>query len=263
MPLRQLKLIYEKRRNVLTGILRKDNKINKSRKDQINGAISEIDILLKTIETLREQEIADNQKIDFKMQGSKDFLNNVSIIKKISSKLNVKFDNSQTKQNLINIFVRKCEIKAKYEFFAKLAKNEGYEHLAQTFLEYAEHEKQHARLVYKYLGWVHNTKDNVREAADMENNFHSNIYTEFEKTAVEENFKDAAELFKQLAQIDAEHEKKFLKILRMFHENKVFRSEHVVRWKCRNCGNIIEGKDAPKKCTVCKESQSHFEKQEE
>ena len=260
MPLRQLRAMYEKRRHVLSNMLQTDRTIDRSRREQIHGAITEIDTLLKTIDNLREQEIQDNQSLDAKMDGSKDIIKKGSeLLQKINERIHVKFENSQTKKNLMNVFVRKCETKTRYEFFSKLAKNEGYESISHVFSEFAEHENQHARILFKMLNLDHDTFDNIREAADIEQNYHKNIYSEFETVAIKENFKDIAELFKDLAQIEAEHEKKFLRLLRKFHEKRIFKNEHVVKWKCRNCGHVAEAKEAPKRCPVCKESQGYFE----
>jgi rubrerythrin len=251
--------MYEKRKHVLTGLLSKNSKLDRSRKDQINGAISEIETLLKTIDTLRDQEIHENEKLGTRTEMASKTNIFEDVIKKISDKMNVKLEQSQTKHNLVNIFIRKCETRTRYEFFAKLARNEGYEHVAETFMQFAEQENQHAKIVFKQLNLVKKTADNIREAADIENHYHQQLYGQYENTAKQEGFKDIAGLFKELGEIEAEHEKKFLKLLRTFHENKVFRSEHVERWRCRNCGHVSESKEAPKKCIVCKQGQAFFE----
>ena len=106
---------------------------------------------------------------------------------------------------------------------------------------------------------MHNTNENIREAADIENYYHKDMYAEFESIARHENLEEIADFFKDLSQIEEEHEKKFLKLLRHFHERNIFRSDHVVKWKCRNCGHITDNKEAPKKCPVCKENQGYFE----
>lgn len=254
MSLQQLRSVYEKRRMMLTNALKKDLKMDKSRKDQLSGAISEIDILVKTIDSLRDQEIIDDRKLTSQRITITDDKN---MLQKIHSK--VKFEESLTKKNLLNIFVRKCETRTKYEFFASLAKNEGYENVAHTFTEFADHEKEHAKILFRYLNLTKSTKENILQAANMEQHYHKELYTQFEEIARAERFIEIADLFKELSQIEAEHEKKFLKLLNKFHAKNIFKSEYVVKWKCRNCGRIIEAKEAPRKCIVCKKPQSFFE----
>lgn len=254
MPLRQLKSLYEKRKNTLNDLL-KDTKIGMIRKEQINGAIAEIESFLKSIETFREQEIQDNRKLDAKTSL------NISkgIFKSINDKLKSRFDNSQTRKNLMLLFIKKCETSIRYEIYSKLAKNEGYESIAYTFKECSDNEKEHAKLLFKYLNLDNKTRDNIIDSADIERQYHSIMYDEFEDTASKEKFKDIAEFIKELSDIEAEHEKKFLKLLKIIHENKMFIADSIVRWKCRNCGHVTDSKEAPKKCKVCKKTQAFFE----
>lgn len=254
MPLRQLKSVYEKRRQTLNDLIKNKN-IKHDMKEQITGAISEINSFLKTIDTLREQEIQDDRKLDAKTN-----LNlSKGVFKSINDKLTSRFDNSQTRKNLILLFLKKCETTVRYEFYSKLAKNEGYESIAHVFREFSEHEKEHAKILFKYLNWNGKIWNNIIESADIEKQFHSRLYDEFEDTAMKEKFKEISEFIKELSEIDAEHEKKFLKLMRIVHENKIFTAESVVRWKCRNCGFLIDAKEAPQKCKVCKQSQAFFE----
>ena len=130
---------------------------------------------------------------------------------------------------------------------------------AHVFKEFSEHEKEHARIIFRYLGWERKTKENLIESADLERQCHSKLYDEFEDTATKEKFRDIAEFIGDLSGIEAEHEKRFLRLLKALKENKAFAQDSVVRWKCRNCGHIIDAKEAPKKCKVCKKSQAFFE----
>lgn len=254
MPLRKLKEIYEKRKQMLNELLY-DKKISISRKEQIAGAITEIEGLLKTIENLREEEIQDNKKIEEKTS-----LNiNKNLFKSITDKINNKFNSSQTKKNLVLLFLKKAETSIRYEFYSKIAKKEGYENISHIFKEYSEQEKEHARIIFNYLGWDLKTKHNIIEAADIERQCHDKMYEEFEDTAYKEKFKEIGEFIKELSEIEAEHEKKFLKLIKIMNENKLFYSEHIVKWRCKNCGYIAESKEAPKKCKVCKKTQSFFE----
>lgn len=254
MPLRRLKSLYEKRQQTLKELLH-DRKITPARKEQIHGALGEIDSFIKAIDTFREQEIQDNQKLDEKtsLDVSK------SIFKSIHEKIKSRFDSSKTRKNLILLFLKKTETTVRYEFYSKLAKNEGYESIAHVFKEFSEHEKEHARILFKYLGWDMKTKYNVMESADIERQCHSKMYDEFEDTAMKEKFKDIAEFVRELSEIEAEHEKKFLRLMKIMNDNRVFSSDMIVRWKCRNCGYVSDAKEAPKKCKVCKKTQAFFE----
>ncbi|MGV8150275.1 MAG: rubrerythrin family protein [Candidatus Woesearchaeota archaeon] len=254
MPLRQLKSLYEKRKLTLEGLL-KSGKLTSSRKEQIHGAITEIDSFLKTIDTFRDQEIQDNRKLDEKTS-----LNLSSgIFKNIQEKIKSKFDSSQTRKNLMLLFLKKCETTVRYEFYSKLAKTEGYESIAHLFKELSDEEKEHAKVLFKHLNWDGKTKSNIIESADIERQCHTKMYDEFEDTALKEKFKEIAEFIKDLSEIEAEHEKKFLKLLKVMHDNRIFAAESIVRWRCRNCGHLTDSKEAPKKCRVCKKTQGYFE----
>jgi rubrerythrin len=254
MPLRQLKSLYEKRQQTLTALL-KDRKITPIRREQIHGALSEIDSFLKAIDTFRDQEIQDNRKLDAKtsIDVSK------SIFKSIHDKVKSRFDSSETRKNLVLLFLKKTETTVRYEFYSKLAKNEGYESIAHVFREFSDNEKEHAKILFKYLGWDNKTKLNIMEAADIERQCHTKMYDEFEDTAMKERFKEIAEFIKELSEIEAEHEKKFLRLMKIMHDNRVFTADMIVRWKCRNCGYVSDAKEAPKKCKVCKKTQAFFE----
>lgn len=247
--------MYEKRKNTLSSILKSDKKLNPARREQINGAIAEIDSLLKAIETLREQEIHDNQKLDAKtsLDISK------GMFHRIKGNLQSRFDSSETKKNLTLLFLKKCETRVRYELYSKIAKSEGLEKIAHIFREFSEQEKEHAQLVFKHLHWDRATKENVLESADTERQSHSKLYDESEDTARKEKFNEIADLIKELSVIDAEHERRFLSLLKILHENKIFISDNAVRWKCRNCGFQIESREAPLKCRVCKQSRAFFE----
>ncbi|HIH31462.1 TPA: rubrerythrin family protein [Candidatus Woesearchaeota archaeon] len=259
MPLRQLKNVYEKRKQMLTELLKSDKKLGLSKKEQIQGALSEIDSFLKTIDTLRDQEIDDNRKLDEKTSLN---ISGSGLFKVFNDKMASRFDASQTKKNLMLLFLKKCETTLRYEFYAKLAKDEGYESIAHVFKEFSEHEKEHAKLVFKHLNWAKKTDFNLLESADIEKQCHSKMYMEFEDTARKEKFKAIADFIKDLTEIEVEHEKRFIKLFKKLKDKSVFVSEHFVKWKCRNCGHIFESKEAPHNCKVCKHSQAFFEMSE-
>jgi rubrerythrin len=254
MPLRQLKSVYEKRKHTMKELL-KNRRLGHDRREQVNGALSEIDSFIKTIDTLREQEIKDNQKISARL--SLDLGH--SIFKGINEKFQSRFDKPETRRNLVLLFLKKCETTTRYGFYSELAKKEGYEAIAHNFAEFSGQEKEHAQLLFKYLNWDRKTKDNLLESADIERQCHTKLYDEFEDTAFKEKFKEIGDFIRELSDIEAEHEKRFIKVLKVLQDNKAFSSETISKWKCRNCGYIAETKLAPKKCKVCKKSQAFFE----
>ena len=168
---------------------------------------------------------------------------------------------SRTEKNLQAAFAGESQARNKYTYYASRAKKEGYEQIAAIFLETAENEKEHAELWFKYLhnGAVPTTVENLKDAADGENYEHTEMYKEFAKVAREEGFAEIACKFELVGKIEAEHEKRYLKLLENVKDQKVFIAPDVVVWKCRNCGHIHVGKEAPKVCPTCNHAQSYFE----
>lgn len=256
MPLRSLKDIYEKRRSTLKSTLEQRN-LDKDRKAEINGAIAEIDALIKTIDKLRQQEIEDNRLLEIK--GTSNVLDHIPVVSRFNDKNKNKFENSGTKHSLNEAFMKKCEARTRYEIFGNIAKEEGYEHIAQIFYETAVNEREQARIILEYMKEDKDTVQNLRFAADSERTYHEYYYTHYEKISAEEKYPAITEFFKELAHIDMEHEKRFLKLLKSFNENKVFRKDIIVKWRCKECGYSIEANDAPARCRVCKAPKGKFE----
>jgi rubrerythrin len=256
MPLRSLKDIYEKRKSTLKSTL-EQNDVDKDRRAEINGAIAEIDALIKTIDKLRQQEIEDNRLLEVK--GSSNVLDHIPVVNKFNDKSKNRFDNSGTKHSLNEAFMKKCEARTKYEIFGNIAKEEGYEHIAQIFFETANNEREQARIIVEYMKEDKDTAQNLRLAADLERTYHEYYYTHYEKVATEEKYPAIVSFFKELAHIDAEHEKRFLKLIKSFNEDKVFRKDIIVKWRCKDCGYMIEAHDAPNTCKVCKAHKGKFE----
>lgn len=171
---------------------------------------------------------------------------------------------SRTEQNLQTAFAGESQARNKYTYFASKAKKEGYEQIAAIFLETAENEKEHAKLWFKYLhgGEVPTTVENLKAAAEGENYEWTEMYKEFAQVAREEGFLEIAAKFELVGKIEAEHEKRYLKLLENVKDQKVFIAPDVVVWKCRNCGHIHVGKEAPKVCPACNHPQSFFELRE-
>ncbi len=168
---------------------------------------------------------------------------------------------SKTEKNLQTAFAGESQARNKYTYFASKAKKEGYEQIAAIFLETADNEKEHAEIWFKYLhgGAVPTTEVNLQEAANGENYEWTEMYAQFAKEAREEGFLEIAAKFELVAKIEAEHEKRYLALLEKVKGGKVFIAPDVVVWKCRNCGHIHVGKEAPKVCPACNHAQSYFE----
>ena len=171
---------------------------------------------------------------------------------------------SRTEKNLQTAFAGESQARNKYTYYASRAKKEGFEQIAAIFLETADNEKEHAEIWFKYLhgGSVPTTVENLKDAADGENFEWTDMYKEFAKVAREEGFLEIAAKFEMVGKIEAEHEKRYLKLLENVKGGKVFIAPDVVVWKCRNCGHIHVGKEAPKICPVCNHAQSYFELRE-
>lgn len=168
---------------------------------------------------------------------------------------------SRTEKNLLEAFAGESQARNKYTYYASKAKKEGYEQIAAIFLETADNEKEHAELWFKYLhdGKVPTTTENLKDAAEGENFEHTEMYKRMAKEAREEGFEEIALKFELVGKIEAEHEKRYLKLLEKVKSNKVFIAEDVVVWKCRNCGHIHIGKEAPEICPTCAHAKSYFE----
>ena len=168
---------------------------------------------------------------------------------------------SKTEKNLMIAFSGESEARNKYSFYASKAKKDGYEQIASIFEETANNEKEHAKLWFKALnnGEIPSTIDNLKDAANGENYEWTQMYKGFAIVAKEEGFDDIAKLFEMVADIEKNHEQRYLKLVENIEENKVFHKDEEVIWICRNCGHVYYGKDALKVCPVCKHPESFME----
>lgn len=168
---------------------------------------------------------------------------------------------SRTEQNLWAAFAGESQARNKYTYFASQADKEGYKQMAAIFLETAENEKEHAKLLFKFLmgGAVPSTEENLLAAAEGENEEHTKMYPEFEKIAREEGFDKIADVLKEIGEVEEEHEKRYRKLLANLKEKTVFKKDKSVKWKCRNCGYVHEGPEAPESCPACAHPQSYYE----
>lgn len=166
---------------------------------------------------------------------------------------------TQTEKNLMAAFAGESQARNKYNFYSQTAKKEGFEHIAKVFLETAENERAHAKQAFKYLGGLGNTAENLKDAADGENYEWSTMYKEFEEVARKEGFAEIADWFREVAEVEEEHEKRYLKLLANVKEGKVFKRQEKVQWRCLNCGYIHTGAEAPETCPACFHPQAWYE----
>ena len=166
---------------------------------------------------------------------------------------------SKTEKNLMEAFAGESQARNKYTYFASVAKKEGYEQIAALFLETAENEKEHAKIHFKYLNGISDTKANLAAAAAGENYEWTDMYDRMAKEADEEGFTEIAAKFRGIGAIEKEHEARFRRLLENVENGEVFKRGSITIWKCRNCGHIVVGTEAPKVCPVCNHPQYYFE----
>ena len=179
---------------------------------------------------------------------------------------------TRTEKNLMQSFAGESQARMRYTYFASQAKKEGYEQISAVFTETAEQEKEHAKRFFKFLeggmvevnasfpaGVIGNTAENLKAAAAGENEEWSELYPSFAKIAEEEGFKAIAAVFRLIAKVEAEHERRYKALLARVEEGKVFEREEEIEWQCRNCGYIHRGKKALDTCPACAHPQAYFE----
>ncbi len=168
---------------------------------------------------------------------------------------------TKTEANLWAAFAGESQARNKYSYYASKAKKDGYQQIAALFEETANNEKEHAKIWFKLLngGSVSDTISNLKAAAAGENDEWTDMYPSFAKVAEEEGFTDIAKLFLAVAEIEKEHEQRYLKLLQNIEEGIVFSRDGDKIWKCRNCGHVHVGKEAPEVCPVCDHPQAYFE----
>ena len=170
-----------------------------------------------------------------------------------------KYKGTKTEQNLLAAFAGESQARNKYTYFASVAKKEGYEQISSIFLKTADNEKEHAKLWFKELNGIGDTKDNLYAAADGENFEWTDMYENFAKTAEQEGFADLAKKFRLVAAIEKRHEQRYRELLKNVETNEVFKKSQIKIWECRNCGHIEISTQAPEVCPTCNHPQSYFE----
>jgi rubrerythrin len=183
---------------------------------------------------------------------------------------------TKTEQNLLKAFAGESQARNRYEFFASAARKEGYEQIAAIFMETSLQEKEHAKRFFKFLeggvteitasypsGMIRTTKENLKAAAEGENEEWTDLYMHFSETAKEDGFPEVAAAFKMIAKVEAEHERRYLKLLQNISEDKVFIKDGKVWWKCLNCGYVYESEKALENCPVCLHPKAFMQLREE
>jgi len=179
---------------------------------------------------------------------------------------------TQTEKNLLTAFSGESQARNRYTYFASKAKKEGYVQISDIFTETANQEKEHAKRLFKFLeggeveitgafpaGVIGTTLENLKESATGEHYEQTVMYPEFAKTAREEGFDNLAEVFEAIAVAEKQHEKRYKDLAANIEAGKVFKKDETVTWRCRNCGYLHEGKEAPEVCPACDHPQAHFE----
>ena len=179
---------------------------------------------------------------------------------------------TKTEKNLLKAFAGESQAKNRYEFAAKVAREEGYEQIAAIFMETAAQEQTHAKKFFKFLeggmleitasypaGKIDTTSENLKAAAEGEHEEWSDLYPEFARIAEEEGFKQVATAFKAISIAEKGHEERYRKLLENLMGNKVFEKDEKVFWYCRKCGYVHFGTKALKNCPACGHPESYFE----
>jgi rubrerythrin len=179
---------------------------------------------------------------------------------------------TETEKNIMAAFAGESQARNRYTFFASKAKKEGYVQIASIFQETADQEKEHAKRLFKLLeggeveitgsfpaGTIGTTEENLLASAGGEHYEHAEMYPSFAETARREGFNDIAAIFEAIAVAEKQHEARYLALAENIKQGRVFKREEPVRWRCRNCGYIHEGTEAPEKCPACDHARAHFE----
>ena len=179
---------------------------------------------------------------------------------------------SLTEKNLLTAFAGESQARNRYTYFASQAKKDGFVQIQSIFEETANQEKEHAKRLFKFLeggeveikagfpaGVIANTRDNLKASAAGEHYEHTEMYPGFAKTAREEGFEAIAAVFESIAVAEKQHEKRYLDLAANIEEGRVFKRDTEVVWRCRNCGYLHTGNEAPEVCPACAHPRAHFE----
>jgi rubrerythrin len=179
---------------------------------------------------------------------------------------------TETEKNLLKAFSGESQARNRYTYFASQAKKEGYEQISWIFSDTADNEKEHAKRFFNFLqggdveitatfpaGVIADTKENLKEAAAGENLEYTTLYPEFADVAEKEGFSEIAAVIRAITSVEQGHEKRYLALLKNIENDQVFKKDKVTKWRCRNCGYIHEGIEAPQECPACAHPMAHYE----
>ena len=183
-----------------------------------------------------------------------------------------KMKGTETEKNLLAAFAGESQARNRYTYFASKAKKEGYVQISDIFIETADQEKEHAKRLFKFLeggeveiagafpsGVIGTTFENLKAAATGEHYEYTEMYPDFAKVAREEGFETIASVFEAIAIAEKQHEKRYVDLADNINFGRVFKRDETVTWRCRNCGYLHEGEQAPEVCPACDHAQAHFE----
>ena len=171
-----------------------------------------------------------------------------------------KYAGTKTEKNLMDAFAGESQARNKYTYYASVAKKAGYEQMAALYLETADQEKEHAKMWFKEFHGIGTPEENLVDAAAGENFEWTDMYARMAREAREEGFEALAKKFELVAKVEASHEKRYLELLNKLKSDNTFKGDAPLGWKCRNCGYIHEGADAPTVCPCCAHPQAYFER---
>ena len=179
---------------------------------------------------------------------------------------------TQTEKNILTAFAGESQARNRYTYFAAQAKKDGFVQISEIFTETANQEKEHAKRLFKMLeggevqitasfpaGVIGTTLENLKEAAAGEHHEHTIMYPEFARIAKEEGFPNLAGVFLAIGVAEKQHEKRYLDLMANIEKGRVFKKDTTVTWRCRNCGYLHNGTEAPEKCLACDHPRDHFE----
>ncbi len=184
----------------------------------------------------------------------------------------MKLKGSRTEKNIMMAFAGESQARNRYTYFAAKARKEGLLQISEIFAETADQEKEHAKRIFNFMdsgeteitasfpfGTIGSTMENLKAASAGENHEWSNLYPSFAATAREEGFEDIALMFEAISVAEKQHEKRYLDLARNIEQGRVFKRNGTVTWRCRNCGYLHEGPEAPDQCPACLHPQAYFE----
>jgi len=185
----------------------------------------------------------------------------------------------KTLENLIQAFIGESQARNRYDFYAKIAKKEGYEQIAGIFLETAANEKEHAKRIFEHIQELkkelneadeinveatapliyETTVENLKAAIAGEYHEHTQMYPEFAKIAEEEGLEKIANRLRAIAQAESHHEERYKKLLDQLENETIFTKTEEVEWVCRECGYVYKGTTPPDKCPSCDHAMGFYQ----